>query len=352
MDLDDPSTYASLDSGGMGRLIAAMPLHCRVAYAKAQLVSLPPNYVKIRRIVLMGMGGSAIAGDLVAGLQEMEREMPIHVQRGYQPPADTDSETLAIGFSHSGNTEETLAAFKEALAMGAQGVAITAGGELARLAKRRKVPILPIEAEGPPRASVGWGVSLLVALLHHVGAAPDRSQDLSEAVKEMQTLSQAIDPTVPTDQNPAKRLAAKIGDRIPVIFAAGHLEAVARRWRTQIAENAKSWAFHDALPEANHNTVEGLRLPTAASDALCAVLLRSTLYRPEVQKRFGLTKALLEGNGIDCEEPMAQSETPLSQILTTVLLGDFVSYYMAMARDVDPSPTPNLDRLKHRMTVD
>ena len=343
--LDDPSIYAQLDPSGMGRLIEAIPDHCAEAHKAAQSFTLPKDYKKVERVLVTGMGGSAIAGDVVAGLQAFDHATPVDVVRDYTPGFEIDHRTLVIASSFSGNTEETLSALDYAMIRGARCMAVTTGGQLAHIAESRGLPLLTYSFDGPPRSSIGWGVFALLGILQGLGLAPVR--DAAAAIDELGSLSDAIHPDVPESRNPAKQLAAKIKDRVVLIAGSQHLRSIARRWKTQVAENAKSWAFFEELPELHHNTIEGLRRPHP--DSVFVVLLRSTLYHERIAERFKLTAQLLEREGVPFEQPEARSGSALSQAMTTILLGDYFSYYLALLRGVDPTAIPNLEWIKSRL---
>ena len=336
----------------MGQLIAELPDQCRDAWSKTRGLTFPSAYRGLKRVLVLGMGGSAIGGDLASDLQAFEGASPVTVHRDYTLPASIGEGTLVVASSYSGETEETLAAFEAALDGGARCVAITTGGRLAVLAESRRAPIVPIEIECQPRASVGWGLCAQLAVLQALGLAPQRDQDLAEAAEELDRLAAALAPTVPFPQNPAKQLATAISQRTALIVGARHLRSVASRWKTQIAENAKAWAFSDTIPEMNHNAIEALSHPEEARDQLFVVLLRSTLYSGAISRRFALTADLLKRAGVPTEDPQARSDGPLAQILTTVLLGDYVSYYLAVLRDVDPTAVPTLNWFKAQLARD
>ncbi len=349
MDLDDSEGIARLDPQGMGAMIAALPDQCRPAWDAAQALPLPDRLRGLERVVVLGMGGSAIGGDLVADLQACQGFRPAHVHRGYGAEGLVDERTLVIASSYSGNTEETIEAFKHALSQGARGLAITYGGHLAEFCRDTRLPCLPIDFRGPPRASLGASLFSLLGLLARLGLVRVDKAEVERAVEAARRQVESLAPAMPTEKNQAKRLALAIGDRALVICGAQHLTGVARRWKTQVAENAKKWAFAEELPELQHNSVEGFAVPAAPSGAVFVTLLRSDLYHPRVARRCDLTGELLERSGIPHEGVEAVGESPLAQIVTATLFGDYVSYYLALLSDVDPTPTPNLEWLKARM---
>jgi glucose/mannose-6-phosphate isomerase len=350
VDLDDPKLVDRLDPQGMGAMITGLPDQCRPAWDDAQALPLPDIHRGLDRVVVLGIGGSAIGGDLVADLQRFHGDRPVQVHRGYGAEGLADERTLAIASSYSGNTEETFEAFKHALGRGALGLAITRGGQLADYCKDAGLPCLSVDFVGPPRASLGASVFSLLGLLAQLGYVRVNAKEVDDAVELARRQVELLAPGVPTAENKAKRLALAIGDRTLVICGAQHLTGVARRWKTQVAENAKRWAFAEELPEFQHNSVEGVNVLPSPSGAVFVILLRSDLFDPRVARRFDLTGELLEHSKTSHEDVEALGESALAQIMTTTLFGDFVSYYLALLRNVDPTPTPNLDWLKRRMT--
>ena len=350
-DLDDPELYGRLDPSRLRDRIFALPSQCEEAWRQALAFPLPSSHGQVERVVVLGMGGSAIGGDLLADLQAKEGGTPILVHRGYSLPALVDERTLAIASSFSGNTEETLAAFAQALKRGAKGLASTTGGRLATLSQSEGVPLFTIRHQGEPRSALGFGLLPLIAFLQNLGLASDKSRQVEEAVKEMGKLREELHRGVPEERNQAKQMARAAHDRIVVIHGAEHLSAAARRWKTQIAENGKGWAFFELLPELNHNSIEGVQFPSGLAERLFIVMLRASQYSPAVARRCDLTAELLREAGFAVEPVEAWGQGPLAQMMTAILLGDYVSYYLAMLNGVDPSPVPSIERFKSRLAA-
>ena len=348
-DLDDADVFLRLDPSGMGSRIVAMPTLCRDAWVKAQAFPLPGSYAKAERVLVLGMGGSAIGGDLLADLQELTTGVPVEVHRGYGRGRPADDRTLIIASSYSGNTEETLSAFQHTWKRGSMAVACTSGGALATRCRMLGVPVFPISFQGEPRCAVGYSLFAMLGFLQRLGLAPDRSADVLEAVTIMDRCVADLGPDVPISRNPAKELALRAQGKAVMILGGQHLASVARRWKTQLAENAKTLAFYDTLPEWDHNTIEGLRFPVTAPSTLFWVLLESDLCSPRMRLRSSITKQIVTDAGFPCEGYVPQGKTALAQLMAAVLFGDYVSYYLAIANDIDPAPTPILDSFKTRM---
>ncbi|HID87308.1 MAG TPA: SIS domain-containing protein, partial [Anaerolineae bacterium] len=237
INLDDLDLFKKLDPDGMLARIAELPQQCRDAWANVQALDLPEDYAQVDGVVIAGMGGSAIGGDLVRCLAEPECPVPILVSRDYTLPAFVGPKTLVIASSYSGNTEETLSAFAQARERGAKLLAITTGGKLARQAREWGVPLLTFSYQAQPRAALGHSFTLLLGVVGRLGLVSDPSADLEEAIVVMEALQGEINETVPTAQNPAKQLARKLYGHLPFVYGAGALSEVAHRWKTQFNEN-------------------------------------------------------------------------------------------------------------------
>jgi len=284
------------------------------------------------------------------GLVADECNIPITIVRGYMLPAFVRGpDYLVIGCSYSGNTEETLTTFREGLARGARLAAVTTGGKLAALAQDENTPLVRFEYPAQPRAALGYSFTLLLSLLNRLGLLRDYSADLEEALQVMEAWQAEIGPDVPTSRNAAKSLAKRLVGRLPVVYGAGFLAAVANRWKTQFNENSKHWAFFETLPELNHNAVVGLEIPQSVREQATVLMLRSSLDHPRVQVRWDVTGELLLRAGVAHETLEARGKSKLAQMLSLIHLGDYVSFYLAMLNEADPSPVETIAFLKQRL---
>ncbi len=350
MNLDDYARFDELDPSGMLKRIGELPQQCRTAWALAQGPELPPVYDAVRHVVILGMGGSAIGGALLQGLVAGECAVPITVVRGYTLPAFVRGpETLVVGCSYSGNTEETLSALGEALERGTRPVVVTTGGKLAALAQERGIPQVRFDYQSQPRAALGYSFILLLGLLSRLGLVQDYSADLEEATRVMEEWQVEIGPGVPMARNAAKSLAGRLVDRLPVVYGAGFLAAVANRWKTQFNENSKHWAFFEVLPELNHNAVVGFGIPQAVRERAAVLMLRSNLDLPRVQVRWEVTRELLLRETVVAEVLQGRGVSKLAQMLSLIHFNDHVSFYLAMLNGVDPTPVETIVFLKRRL---
>ena len=349
VDLDDPETFRRLDPDHMLARIAELPQQCRDAWRNIEGFDLPPHYREVDKVVILGMGGSAIGGDLLRTLVQGECPVPIVVNRDYDLPAFVDGRTLAIASSYSGDTEETLFAFEEALERGAKLLALTTGGKLAERAREASVPLLAFSYRSQPRAALGHSLILLIGTLQRLGLIADKSADLGEAVAVMEGLQARIKETVPVARNPAKQLAQKVHGHLPVVYGAGRLSEVAHRWKTQFNENSKAWGFYETLPELDHNAVVGYKFPDDLAGKAIVVMLASSLDHPRNRVRFQVTQEILAKRGVRYEVVEALGESPLAQALSMVHFGDYVSYYLAMLYGIDPTSIETIVYLKERL---
>ena len=310
---------------------------------------LPQDYSTINKVVILGIGGSAIGGDLVSSLVASEAKLPILIHRDYDLPAFIDAQTLVIASSYSGMTEETLSSFKQALDTKCKKLVITTGGKLKVMAEQRNIPVFVFKYKAQPRAALPFSFLPILCFLQKLGFIKDKSADVTETVPVLQKLSQKINEGVPASQNLAKQLTQRLYGHLPVIYGAGVISEVAHRWKTQLNENSKAWAFYEVFPELNHNAVVGYQFPPELASKIVVVLLRSTYLPKHIQLRYQVTCQLLDQAKIDYQIVDGDGSSQLSQIMSLVLFGDYVSYYLAMLYKIDPTPVKAIDYLKEKL---
>ncbi len=347
--LDDFQKFSQIDPQNMLGEINNLPSQLEQAWEMGNQLPLP-QMKNIQQVLIAGMGGSAIGADLLGAYLEPLGRVPFIVQRDYTLPAWANSPaTLVIASSHSGNTEETLSVFEQAIASGCSVAAICTGGKLAELAESRGVCLWRFRHAGQPRAAVGFSFGLLLAMLSRLGLLPDPSAELMDAIQAMRDQQRTLHAEAPVTSNPAKRLAGQLINRWVVVMGSGLLSPVARRWKGQISEVAKAWAQFEFLPEADHNTLAGVENPPEMLNQTMIIFLRASLDHPQNVLRSDLTRQtfMLAGLGTDYFE--AKGDTRLAQMWTALHFGDYVSYYLAMAYGVDPTPVPAIESLKLAM---
>jgi glucose/mannose-6-phosphate isomerase len=348
MQLDDLDLIKELDSEDMLQHIKNLPDQLAEAWKLG--LSLPLSEIKdIHHVVIAGMGGSAIGGDLVKAYADRYSKTPITVLRDYDLPEWEN--LLVICSSHSGNTEETLSVFDQAFEAGYKVLVITTGGKLAEKAIAAGADLWTFNDDFQPRAAVGYSFGLLLALLTKLEMLPieQAAADLLSAVKAMKEQQVDFQPDVPAPNNPAKRLAGQFVNRWVTIFASGFLAPVARRWKTQINELAKAQAAFEVLPEANHNTLQGAMFPEVNANHSLAFFITSKNNHPRNKIREEYTRKTFMLEAISTDFFRTHGQNLLEDMWTALHMGDYISYYLAIAYRVDPTPVPMLVQLKEHL---
>ena len=349
MVLDSVDQIEKIDLSDMYGHIFGLPEQLMKAWELGSVLPLP-KLEGVTQIVIAGMGGSAIGGDLLASYIADLAAVPVIVHRDYDLPAWAKGKnTLIIASSHSGNTEETLSAYEQAKKNGCQLICVCTGGKLMERAHADGIVTWLFEHKGQPRAAVGFSFGILLALFSRIGWIPDQSQALEATIEAMKLLRQNCAVEIGTTRNPAKRLAGQLQNRWVAVFGCGIMTPVARRWKGQISEVAKAWAQFEFLPEADHNTLAGLVNPEELIPTTMALFIKSKFDHERNQLRSELTRKsmMLEGFNTDLIE--AIGETSLTQQWTTLLFGDFVAFYLAMLYGSDPTPVEMIENFKQEL---
>lgn len=347
--LDDPASLAAVDSGGMLSLAGALGDQLRSGFQAGTGPPDLPSGEGLRSVVICGMGGSGVAGDILRVLFAPRLPLPIVVCKSYEVPEFCGRDTLAVAVSFSGDTEETLAAYLDAVARGARVVSICGGGELASLSVEDQVARVAVPADIPaPRAALGYLTGAAIGTLDRMGLVPPAADLIDEACDHLDQVARSLGPEIPAEVNQAKNLAAWLEGRTPVIWGSeGLAEAAAVRWKTQLNENAKTPAFHADIPELDHNEIEGWSEGTARGYG--AVVLRHGGEHPRIATRISATIDTVSRSGLELREVHAAGANPLAVLLSMIMVGDFTSTYLAILRGVDPMPVPVLTDLKARL---
>jgi glucose/mannose-6-phosphate isomerase len=352
MNLDNLSAIKQLDPQNMLGEIDNLPAQLEKAWELGQTQpceGLKPSQ-GFSRVLISGMGGSAIGADLLAASLASSCPVPVIVQRDYGLPAWAHGpETLVIASSHSGNTEETLEAFNAALQNKCTLMAVATGGILAERAAQANIPLWKFAHPGQPRAAAGFSFGLLLAVFTRLGLIPDPAIELAGAVAAMRKQQEPLRAAVPVTRNPAKRMAGQLVGRWVNVYASGCLAPVARRWKTQLNEIAKAGAGFEVLPEADHNALAGLHNPAEVLSRTMTLFLRAPSDHPRNHLRLDLTRQGFMVEGLNTDVYEAQGESPLAHIWTTLHFGDYTAYYLAMAYGADPTPVEALENFKAAM---
>ncbi len=347
LPFDDLSRLRRLDAQNMLAEIDRLPQQLAAAYALGKEQSVDGLQAEaVRQVVIAGMGGSAIGGDLLAAYAAELCPLPVIVWRDYDLPAFARGpETLFIASSHSGNTEETLSALAAAKRAGCQRIALCTGGQLAQEAEL----VWQFVHQGQPRAAVGYSFGLLLALFEQLGFIPPQETAVQSAVQAMQAQQEGLQAETASPHNLAKRAAGQWVGRAITVFGQGLLAPVARRWKTQINELAKTIASFEFLPEADHNALAALDFPPGAGAEHMFVFLQAASDHPRNRLRSDHTRQAYMLAGLATDLYRARGETPLAQMWTAIHFGDYAAYYLAIANGVDPTPVEALTRLKQTL---
>ncbi len=342
--LDDQSLYASVDVSGLRHRLSHLPDQCIEAWSKTKLMQFDVGNHKTNNVVIIGMGGSAIAGDLLIDMAAVQKTVPISVVRDFSFPMKIDRSTLVVACSYSGQTEETLALYKEAISNGARLLVIGSGGDLVNQADSRNEMVLTIDLISEPRTAVAYSLLLLLGALSRLGIIVVDEEDVRDSISILSTTVDGLKEHVSYGTNTAKQLATKCLSKSLVIYGGGIFTGMARRWKTQINENSKSWAFYETIPELLHNSIEAYA--SNHNDGQFLILLRPTLGDARLQSRYNILEKMLSEYAIPFHIIDGDSGSILSQILNMLALGDYVSYYLALAKGVDPAPNSVINRAK------
>ncbi len=345
--IDWEARVERLDPHGMGMRIEGLSAQLRAGaiIAAEALRHIEPR--RPRRLVLFGMGGSAIAGDLLRSVVDREGVVPVHVVRHYEPPSWITPEDFLVFSSYSGETEETLAAYRSLRPMSARSAVIASGGTLLERARADGIPAALLPPGFPPRAALGYSFSTLAHLVHHLGILSDAGRRLELGAEVLERAASACSNDVVQSRNPAKRLAIRLsGHPILLIGNQRTTEPVALRWKGQFNENSKHLAWVSVLPEMNHNEVDGFVNPRGIVGRMAVVLLRDPGDHPRIARRFDWLAGYLKRRMVQVETVMMEGDDSMSRLLWGVARGDFVSYYLALRNGVDPSALPGVTSLK------
>ena len=339
-----------IDSQNILDATAALPERVFDAAQAARGLEGLPTRESVENVVVLGMGGSGIAGDILIAAAAPFMAVPVVVVKSYELPHFVGDGSLVFVVSFSGDTEETIETASEAAVQGAKIVAVTGGGEIAKRAAGWGAPLVEIPG-GIPQPRVGLGALAIppLVVLEEIGLFPGATQWIDLAVDQLRRRRD----TLVADGNPAADVARRIGRTFPVVYGGGAIGATAAaRWKTQINENAKAPAFWNAHPELCHNELSAWgQHGDVTRQLLTLVNLRHDHEHPQVSRRFELATEAMREVFAGVEEVRAEGEGELAQLLDLILFGDFVALHMAYQEDVDPGPIPVQEELKAALSA-
>lgn len=332
------------DISGMKEKIKGLPGQIMNSWEKGQSVEIKG---KPKNLVVTGMGGSAIAGDLLSDLLFQDLGIPLMVNRGYELPSFVNEDTLLLVSSYSGNTEETIYSLNEGLKKKAMIVIFTSDGEIAKTAEHNSLPRVKFPTGyNPPRSALGFSFFSMLGLIKKIFNVPLDDKDIKNLIL---TLSKLRD-KLTNQNNEIITLAEALVNQIPLIYITRKLKSVALRWQTQINENSKTFAHINLIPEANHNEIVGLEFPREKIKQMHLILLRTENYEnKQIKKRFLITKDLLKDSVGNITTVNAEGTNKLEDMFSLIYKGDFLSYYISRIIKIDPTPVKRIDLLKRRL---
>lgn len=337
-----------LDSKGMLDLVKAFPSHMEDAWERGRRFSSALEPARVSRVVVCGMGGSAIGADLVRSYLGDALAVPIHANRAYDVPAALRRDAFFVFSSYSGNTAETLAAYDRVRALGHAAAAITVGGELAARCGRDGVPVCAIPGGMPPRAAIAYSFFPLLHILAALGAAGTGEAEFTDALAAVGKRCEEY--SSGEGGSEAHRIAASLSGRIPFVFSRGGLfDAVSRRWACQFSENAKTLAHFAAFTESSHNEIMGWQDRAPWHEKIVAVSLEDEDDHPEAAKQADIAMGIMGALSGGVVRVRSAAGARLARILSAMILGDFASVYLAYLNGVDPTPISVIDHLKDRL---
>ena len=338
------------DSEDMLHLLSGFSAQCKRGWEIGETLELEGYDERIpNNIVIAGMGGSGIGGDVAKAVTGAYASCPIIVHRGYTLPAFVSSQTLFIAVSYSGNTEETLLSVESAFAQGARILAVTSGGKLKGFAETHNLPCVIIPSGQPPRASLGYLLMPILSIFARLGFTLDLDlqSDLEEAVALLTKLAEDFRPETPESQ--PKQLAQVLHRKLPIIYAPQELEAIAMRWKGQMNENGKSLAYYSVYPEMNHNEIEGWKHPSALTHQCHVIQLRDPIAPSQTQRRMDITAELIQPHTAGITQVHSSGNSLLARLLSLITIGDWTSYYLAILYEQNPTPVERIEELKRRL---
>lgn len=347
--LNDVEKIRAVDPDNMYNRIFDLPEQMEDALTIAQKWKInADDFSEIKNIVLIGMGGSAIGGDLVRTFLADKLLVPFQIIRHYELPEYVDDESLVIVSSYSGNTEETLAAFEDALNRKAMIAAVTTGGMLKEIADVNDIPIAEIPEGIQPRAAVGYSFIPILLFFEKIGLIKNTVSEIETVIKHLKNSRDNFIEDLDIDKNPAKKLAEKISGKIPIIYGGPSLtDVVANRWKGQICENAKNLAFANTYAEFNHNELVGwVKTNKFYKKYLIVIQLRDSSDHDRIKKRMDIVGNIIADLNMNIINIHSEGATPLARMFYLIQYGDFVSYYLAVLNNADPSPVKVIMKLK------
>lgn len=349
--LDSRDTIKTIDKSNLLGSVESLADQIQDAWDQTKSLVFPADYPRVKNIIVSGMGGSNLGSLIIKHLYKDELQLPIEVYPHYHLPGYVSADSLVILSSYSGTTEETLAAAKQALEVGAKIAVITSGGPLSDMAREHSWPMYLIDPKfnpcGQPRMAIGYAVFGMLSMFAKMGLINLAESEVLTIVDNLKEQLSRLNPEGSNDI--AKLMAFACYDKHIIFVAAEHLIGAAHVMNNQINENAKSLTSEWHLPEFNHHYMEALSFPKLAKETTIFFFFNSSLYHERVQKRVLLTKSLVEQKGYETQMILATTETKLEQVFEVIQIAEFVAAYLPVLYGIDASGIPNVDWFKAEM---
>jgi len=349
--LNDLHNLEEIDKGNMRRLLFEFPEQCQKAAKLGENLPLSKELLRDKdRLVICGLGGSAIGGDILKTLLSQRVKISISVNRNYGLPAWVNDKTLVFALSYSGNTEETLASYEEAVKRECSIVCISSGGRLNELAGKDGIPSVLVPSGMPPRTAIGYLFIPMLRALEKLTLIEE--QNYEELIGVLEGIRDKCAPDVPVNENMARLISRELIGKIPLVYGVdGKTDVVAHRLKTQFNENSKVLAFWDVFPELNHNEVVAWGGEGRINlKAFYPLFIRDRKEGDKVKRRIEVTQSIIERQGLKYGEIWTEGESLLSRILSAIYIGDWISFYLAILQEVDPTPVRAIDFLKRELS--
>jgi len=355
IDLD--RDFSELDKANMIELLEEFPQKMVDALHLGEEFSIPANFLpasdsagSFKNIVVLGMGGSAIGGNLLSDYLADELSIPIVVIRGYNIPKFVDEDSLVFAVSYSGNTEETISALKRCLEAKARVIALTSGGKLSILARENNFPVIKVPAGIQPRAAISYLFFPVLKALERLGLIRKRNNETEETLNILKGLSKEYGAKSPIKNNFAKKVALSLYQHLPLVCGSeGLLKAVAMRWKTQINENSKWPCFWNIFPELDHNEIVGYEIENNLNRQIKIIYLQDKEGLLRVEQRRKITRKIIEDKVAEFIVCPTKGKGKMARMFSLIFLGDLASYYLAILNQVDPTPVAGIEDLKKEL---
>ncbi|MCK4497723.1 bifunctional phosphoglucose/phosphomannose isomerase [Candidatus Bathyarchaeota archaeon] len=354
--LDNPSVIMDVDKKNMLQFIERTAEFLRDATARAEALQIPVKtkvlgrtitYQRPKNVIVVGMGGSAISGDLLKGWLFDKASVPVETCRDFILPAYADHESLVVAVSYSGDTEETLSAFLQAVERGCIPISLSSGGYLQKISQRLKTPHIQIPADFPtPRSAIAYLFMPLVVLMKKLRIVTEVEPEITETFRIAERVSQENGVATSSTTNKAKKIALEICNTVPVVYGFRQYSSVARRLKCQFNENSKVPSRFDSFTELDHNEVVGWEAPTSLTKNFSIIIIRDREEPPQITQRIELTKQIVSPRVHKVIEIESVGQRRLAKMLSTIQIGDFASAYLALLKGTDPTPTEAIAHIK------